>query len=215
LKETEVSLILSDIMMPLKDGITLCREVKADVNTSHIPIILLTAKSGPESRMEGADSGADMYFSKPIDFNLLLLSIQNMFKHQQNLREFYARHYYAESAELSMNEQDNAFLKKLIDIIEVNLNQPNIDVNYIASELSMSRSKLYSKVKMLTDKSIVEFILNYKMRKAARLIIEQDMPMYQVMEQTGIRSQSYFASAFKKEFGETPSAFAARHKKKG
>jgi signal transduction histidine kinase/ligand-binding sensor domain-containing protein/DNA-binding response OmpR family regulator len=215
LKETEVNLILSDIMMPLKDGIALCREVKADVNTSHIPIILLTAKSGPESRMEGADSGADMYFSKPIDFNLLLLSIQNMFKHQQNLREFYARHYYAESAELSMNEQDNAFLKKLIEIIEVNLNQPNIDVNYIASELSMSRSKLYSKVKMLTGKSIVEFILNYKMRKAARLIIEQDMSMYQIMEQTGIRSQSYFASAFKKEFGETPSAFAARHKKKG
>ncbi|MDR0745547.1 MAG: response regulator [Mediterranea sp.] len=214
LKETEVNLILSDIMMPLKDGITLCREVKADVNTSHIPFILLTAKSGPEPRMEGADSGADMYFSKPIDFNLLLLSIQNIFRHQQNLREYYARHYYAESAELSMNEQDNTFLKKLIEIIEINLNQPNIDVNYIASELSMSRSKLYSKVKMLTDKSIVEFILNYKMRKAARLIIEQDMPMYQIMEKTGIRSQSYFASAFKKEFGETPSAFAAKHRKK-
>jgi signal transduction histidine kinase/ligand-binding sensor domain-containing protein/DNA-binding response OmpR family regulator len=214
LKETEVSLILSDIMMPLKDGITLCREVKADVNTSHIPVVLLTAKSGPESRMEGADSGADMYFSKPIDFNLLLRSIRNMFRHQQNLREHYARHYYAESAELSMNEQDNAFLKKLIEIIELNLNQPNIDVNYIASELSMSRSKLYSKVKMLTGKSIVEFILNYKMRKAARLIIEQDMSMYQVMEKTGIRSQSYFASAFKKEFGETPSAFAAKHRTK-
>jgi signal transduction histidine kinase/ligand-binding sensor domain-containing protein/DNA-binding response OmpR family regulator len=214
LKETEVSLILSDIMMPLKDGITLCREVKADVNTSHIPFILLTAKTGPESRMEGADSGADMYFSKPMDFNLLLLSIQNMFKHQQNLREYYAKHYYAESAELSMNEQDNLFLKKLIGIIETNLNQPNIDVNHIASALFMSRSKLYSKVKMLTDKSIVEFILNYKMRKAARLIIEQDMPMYQVMEKTGIRSPSYFASAFKKEFGETPSAFAAKHRKK-
>ncbi|MDR3118435.1 MAG: response regulator [Mediterranea sp.] len=214
LKETEVNLILSDIMMPHKDGIALCREVKTDVNTSHIPVILLTAKSEPESRMEGADSGADMYFLKPIDFNLLLLSIQNMFKHQQNLREYYSKHYYAESAELSMNEQDNTFLKKLSRIIDTNLNQPNIDVNYIASELSMSRSKLYSKVKMLTGKSIVEFTLDYKMRKAARLIIEQDMSMHEVMIKIGIRSQSYFTSSFKQEFGETPSAFAAKHRKR-
>jgi signal transduction histidine kinase/ligand-binding sensor domain-containing protein/DNA-binding response OmpR family regulator len=213
LEETDVDLMLSDIMMPLKDGITLCREMKADVNTSHIPIILLTAKTGLESKIEGADSGADIYFEKPIDFNLLLLSIRNMFKRQQNLREYYARNYYVDSAELSANERDNSFLKKLIEIIDVNLNQPNIDVNYIASELSMSRSKLYSKVKMLTGKSIVEFALNYKLRKAARLIIEEDMSMVQVMGKIGIRSQSYFINVFKKEFGETPSAFALKHKK--
>ncbi|MDR0825099.1 MAG: response regulator, partial [Prevotella sp.] len=174
LTETDADLILSDIMMPLKDGIELCREVKTDVNTSHIPVILLTAKTGLEAKLEGAGSGADIYFEKPIDFNLLLLTIRNVFKRQQHLREYYAKNYYADSAELSANEQDNAFLKKLIAIIDVNLNQSNIDVNYIASELSMSRSKLYSKVKTLTDKSIVEFILNYRLRKAARLIIEQD-----------------------------------------
>jgi signal transduction histidine kinase/ligand-binding sensor domain-containing protein/DNA-binding response OmpR family regulator len=213
LEKTDVDLMLSDIMMPLKDGVTLCREVKADINTSHIPVILLTAKTGLESKIEGADSGADIYFEKPINFNLLLLSIRNMFKHQQNLREYYAKNYYVDSAELSANERDNTFLKKLIEIIDVNLSQPNIDVNYIASELSMSRSKLYSKIKMLTGKSIVEFALNYKLRKAARLIIEQDMSMLQVMEKIGIRSQSYFINVFKKEFGETPSAFSMKHKK--
>jgi AraC-like DNA-binding protein len=173
----------------------------------------LTAKTEPEARIEGAGSGADIYFEKPIDLNFLLLSIRNIFKHQQNLREYYARNYYVDSAELSANERDNAFLKKLIEIIDINLSQPNIDVNSIASELSMSRSKLYSKVKMLTGKSIVEFTLNYKLRKAARLIIEQDWSLFQVMEQVGIRSQSYFINVFKKEFGETPSAFATKHKR--
>ncbi len=214
LSQTEIDLILSDILMPVKNGITLCREVKADINTSHIPFILLTAKTGLESKLEGADSGADIYFEKPIDFNLLLLSIQNVFAHQYKVREYYAKNYFVDSAELSANEQDNAFLKKLIEIIDLNLTQPNIDVNYIASELSMSRSKLYSKLKTLTDKSIVEFILNYRMRKAAKLIIEQDMPMYQVMDEIGIKSQSYFIKVFKKEFGDTPTAFAAKNKKK-
>lgn len=213
LEQVEADLIISDIMMPFKNGITLCREIKNDVNTSHIPFILLTAKAGLESKMEGADSGADVYFEKPIDFNLLLMSIRNIFKQQQNLREYYAKNYYVDSAELSANSHDNIFLKKLVKIIDKSLNQPNIDVNFIASQLMMSRSKLYSKIKMLTDKSIVEFILNYRLRKAARLIIEQDMSMYQIMEEIGIKSQSYFTNSFKKEFGKTPSAFAAKHKK--
>jgi DNA-binding response OmpR family regulator/two-component sensor histidine kinase len=214
LEETEADIILSDIMMPEKDGITLCREVKSNVNTSHIPVILLTAKTVLESKIEGADSGADIYFEKPVDLNLLLLSIRNIFKARQNLKEYYAKNYYADSSELSKNKHDNAFLKKLAEIVDTNLTQPNIDVNYIAAELSMSRSKLYSKVKMLTDKSIVEFILNYKLKKAAYLIIEQDIPLKQAMEKIGIKSLSYFSTVFKKEFGETPSAFAAKYKKK-
>jgi signal transduction histidine kinase/ligand-binding sensor domain-containing protein/DNA-binding response OmpR family regulator len=214
LKKIEVHLILSDIMMPLKDGITLCSEVKTDVNTSHIPFILLTAKTGMESHREGVGVGADRYFEKPIDFKLLLLTINNMFNHQQKLREHYAKNYYADSIELSSNEQDNAFLKKIVEIIDANLSRSDIDISYISSELSMSHSKFYSKLKMLTGKTTVQFILNYKLRKSARLLIEQDMSMTQVMDQIGIKSLSYFTSAFKKEFGETPSAFAAKHKKK-
>lgn len=214
LGKTDVDLILSDIMMPLKNGIELLREVKEDVNTSHIPFILLTAKTGLESRIEGTGSGADIYFEKPVDLNLLLLSIRNLFTQQQNLREYYAKNYYVDSAELFANEQDNIFLSKLIEIIDDNLDQPNIDVHYIASELSMSRSKLYSKVKTLTDKSIVEFILNYRLRKAARMIIERDMSMSQVMNEIGIKSQSYFTRAFKNEFGEPPTVFAIKHRRK-
>lgn len=214
LKRSAVDLIISDIMMPRKDGITLCREVKSNLDTSHIPVMLLTAKAGIDDRIEGADAGADLYFAKPIDFNLLLQSVHNIFRHQKNLREHYARNYYADRSELSANRQDADFLSKITEIIDTHLQGDNLDVNLLATEMCMSRSKLYSKLKALTGKSIVEFITNYRMRKAARLIVEQDIPLYMVMEQVGIRSQSHFVNTFKKEFGETPSSFMAKHRHK-
>lgn len=214
LSKMEVDLIISDVMMPNKDGITFSKEVKNNLETSHIPIILLTAKTGMENRIEGAEAGADLYFEKPIDFELLLLTINNIFGRQAKLKEYYAKNFFVDSPELSVNEQDNKFLKKVIEILDNNINQPQLDVNYIASELSMSRSKLYLKIKALTDKSIIEFILSYRLRKAARIIIEEDVTMRQVMEQIGIESQSYFTNAFKKEFGETPTAFASKYRHK-
>lgn len=213
LDKMQIDLIISDIMMPIKDGVTFCKEVKNDINTSHIPFLLLTARTGTENQMEGLGSGADFYFEKPIDLNLLLIFIQNIFKRQHCLREYYSKNYYADSAELSANEQDNIFLKKIIEVIDKNLDQPDIDVYFIASELGMSRSKLYSKIKALTGKSIIEFILSYKLRKAAQMIIEQDLTMQQITMMIGMKSQSYFSSAFKKEFGDTPTTFAAAHRK--
>ncbi|NDV83460.1 response regulator [Bacteroides sp. 51] len=212
--EIDFDLIISDIMMPHKDGVSLCNDVKKDIHTSHIPFILLTAKTSLESRIEGVDSGADLYFEKPIDLDYLRLSIHNIFKNQQLLKEHYAKNYYADSSELSSNEQDNKFLKHITDFLERNLDQSEMDVNLIASELSMSRSKLYTKVKKLTGKSVVEFVLNYRLRKAARLIIEENMTMREIMMQIGIESQPYFTNSFKKMFGETPTSFAAKHKKK-
>ena len=213
LSQKVIDLIISDIMMPRKDGIAFSKEVKENLETSHIPLILLTAKTSLESKLEGADSGADIYFEKPVDLQLLKLSIQNIFKHQQQLKEYYAKNHFADSAELSSNERDAKFLQDFINIIEENLEHPDMDVNYVASQLSMSRSKLYRKIKTMTDKSIIEFILSYKMKKAAKLIIEEDMTLRQIMDHIGIESQPYFTNAFKKEFGETPSTFSAKHKK--
>ena len=214
LEKMRIDLILSDIMMPEKDGITLCNEVKKNIVTSHIPVILLTAKTALESRLEGADVGVDIYFEKPIDFELLQRSIQNIFKQQTLLREYYSKHYFAENTELTSNQREGDFIRKFIEILDKNIDQSEMDVNMIASELSMSRSKLYNKIKSISGKSIIEFILNYRLRKAARLIVENDMSMREVMEIVGIESQSYFTRSFKKEFGETPGSFAAKHKKK-
>ena len=213
INDTDFDLIISDIMMPNKDGVSLCNDIKGDVNTSHIPVILLTAKTSLESKIEGVDSGADLYFEKPIDLTYLRLSIQNIFRNRQQLKEHYAKNYYADSSDLSSNEQDSKFLKQLIAFVEANMDQPEMDVNLIAEELLMSRSKLYTKVKSLTGKSIVEFVLNCRLRKAAKLIIEENMTMREVMMQIGIESQAYFTNSFKKVFGETPTSFAAKHKK--
>lgn len=214
LDKNDIDLIISDIMMPRKDGISLCSDVKNSIDTSHIPFIILSAKTTTESKIEGVDSGADIYFDKPIDFELLKLSVNNIFKQREILRDHYAKNYYAESSELSMNEKDNEFLKDFIQVIDSNIDKPELDVSFISTALSMSRSKLYKKIKGITGKSIVEFILNYKMRKAARLIIEEDFTMREVMTYIGIESQPYFTNAFKKEFGKTPTQFAAEHKSK-
>lgn len=212
LASERIDLVISDIMMPKKDGITLSKEIKTNIETSHIPLILLTAKTSAESKLEGADSGADMYFEKPVDMQLLKLSIQNIFNHQQQLKEYYSKNYFSDGSELSANEKDAKFLRKFIEIIDANLAHPDMDVNYIASELSMSRSKLYRKIKTMTDKSIIEFILSYKLKKAAALIIENNLSIREIMDRIGIESQAYFTNSFKKEFGETPTAFLAKHK---
>ena len=213
LRKTPVELIISDIMMPEKDGITLCREVKGDINLSHIPFIVLTAKTGLESKLEGVDSGADLYFEKPVDSRLLRASVHNIFNTRKKLQEYYAKNYFADTTELGGNRQDREFLKRFIAIVEKNIDQSEMDVNYIASELSISRAKLYNKVKSLTSKSTVEFILNYRLRKAARLLVEEDLSIREIMERVGIESQSYFTAAFKKEFDETPTAFAKKYRK--
>lgn len=215
MEDLEFDLVISDIMMPRKDGVSLCNDIKSNVNTSHIPVVLLTAKSSLESKIEGADSGADLYFEKPIDLTYLKLSIQNVFKNRQLLKEHYAKNYYADSSDLATNEQDNKFLKQLVTFIDEHMDQSEMDVNLIAEELLMSRSKLYTKVKSLTGKSVVEFVLNCRLRKAAKLIIEENMTMREVMIQVGIESQAYFTNSFKKVFGETPTSFANKHKKKG
>jgi signal transduction histidine kinase/DNA-binding response OmpR family regulator len=213
IRDMEIDLIVSDIMMPLKDGISLCCEVKNDINSSHIPVIMLTAKTGQESELESVESGADVYLEKPVNFDLLLQVIRNIFKQQESLREYYAKHYFAGSGEVSANRHNNAFLKKLYDILEANIDNTALDVYRVASELSMSRGKLYAKLKSITGKSIVEIILNYRLRKAARLLIDEDLPIHEIIMRVGIESQSYFTRMFKKEFGETPATFAAKNKR--
>jgi len=212
LQQMEVDLIISDVMMPQKDGITFCREVKDDISTSHIPFIMMTVKGGLENRIEGVDSGADAFLEKPINFKLLQLTINNLVKQQNNVREFYAKNFYAESSEINVNQRDNEFMKQLVSVIESKINQAGMDINYIAVELAMSRSKLYAKVKNLTGKSIVEFIRYYRLRKAVLLLVDENLPIREVMERVGIESQSYFTRAFKKEFGENPTTFVAKAK---
>ncbi|MDR3187622.1 MAG: response regulator [Prevotellaceae bacterium] len=215
IRSADVDLVISDIMMPRKDGITLCRELKENVETSHIPFVLLTAKTSMESKLQGADAGADLYFEKPLDLELMKVSIQNVFRQRRQLREHYSKNFYAGSGDLSSNHHDNDFLKKLTDLIEKHIGTSTIDVSFMASSFSMSQSSFYNKLKKLTGKSPVELVNNHRMRMAAKMIIEENMNMGEIMEVIGIESNAYFTNAFKREFGMTPSAFAAKYKQGG
>jgi YesN/AraC family two-component response regulator len=213
LRNFEPDMIISDILMPEMDGISLCRTVKGDIALSHIPLVLLTAKTGIESRLEGVDSGADLYFEKPVDSRLLRASIHNLFNLRKNLREHYAKNHFADMSKLAFNQRDRDFLERFVETVEKNLDRSEIDIAYIASELGVSRAKLYNKVKGLTGKSTMEFILNCRLKKAATLLLENEMSVKEIMDRIGIESQSYFTSVFKKEFGETPAAFAKKKRK--
>lgn len=194
------------------DGISFCTSIKTNVETSHIPFILLTAKSGLESTLEGTLSGADHYFEKPFDLQLLKVTIRNLFKQKEALREYYAKNHFVELSEMSNNQEDKKFLQELTGILDKRLSESQLEVNALATQMLMSRSKLYSKVKTLTGKSIVEFILTYRLRKAATMLLEKRLTIQEVMYEVGIESRSYFTNAFKKEFGLPPSKFARQHK---
>lgn len=213
LQEKETDLIISDIKTPLKDGICLCTEVKNNTDTSHIPFIMVMAKAGHERQLEVLEAGADACLEKPIHFEILHRLIDNIFKQQERYRFFYSRNFFPDTGETPANRQYNAFLKKLYDLLDANLDNSELSAGYIASEMSMSQRKLYSKLKATTGKSIVEIILNYRLRKAARLLMEEDLSVGEIMMRVGIESQSYFTRVFRKEFNEPPAAFAAKYKK--
>lgn len=215
LENSPIDLVLTDIMMPGMSGIELSEKIKHNIDTSHIPVVILTAKAEDNNQIEGLHSGADIYLKKPVNKQILLLTISNLFKQQARIRDYYAQHYFAQTdnSETSINKKDAEFMKQLTEVIENNLSNPDIDVLQVASHLAMSRRKLYGKVKALTGQSVVEFIRNYRLRKAAQILIEENISVSQAMERIGIDNASYFSRIFKKEFGETPSDFVAKHHK--
>lgn len=206
-KEEFPDLIISDVMMPYMDGIEFCKRIKEDIETSHIPFLMLTARNAMESRIEGTASGADHYFSKPISIELLSLTIRNIFIQKQKLKEKYFNDQYADAKDLVHSVKDKEFLEELISIIEAHLTNPEMDVEYICSQVGMSKTKLYQKIKKISGQSIGEFIRTIRFKKAAQLMTNQDMPLTEVMYSVGIQTQSYFTKAFKIEFGKTPTQF--------
>jgi DNA-binding response OmpR family regulator len=206
-KEEFPDLIISDIMMPGMDGIEFCKIVKEDIETSHIPFLMLTAKDATESKIAGVESGADFYFSKPLSIELLELTIRNIFKQKQKLKEKYLNGHNAEIKDLAHSSRDKTFLDNVIEIIESQLSNPEMNIAYVCTQIGMSRTKLYNKIKGLTGQSIGDFIRTIRLKKAARLLAHEDISITEVMYSVGIQTQSYFTKAFKNEFGKTPTQF--------
>lgn len=212
-RERYPNLIISDIMMPRMNGIDLCRQIKNNDQTRHIPFILLSAKDALESKLEGVESGADFYFSKPVSINLLLLTLRNIFIQQDKLKEHYTTGYQAEIKETVHTSKDKQFMDQLISVIESELTNPAFDVDQLCLHLNMSRTKLYEMIKRLTGQSIIEFIRTIRLNKAVYIMTHEDVSISEVIFRVGIQTQSYFTKAFKKEFGKTPSQFLNELKK--
>lgn len=216
-------IIVSDIMMPVMDGISLCRLVKQDVSTSHIPVILLTAKDSARDKEEGYAAGADSYLSKPFSSTLLGSRIDNLLDNRRRLaRLITAAHANAgdntepqpegEAVE-TLSRIDRDFLDKVNRIIEENLNMERMDMAFIADKMCMSHSTLYRKVKALTGMPLNELVRDAKMRRAAELLDSGEYTVADVSDMTGFSSVPYFRQRFKEKYGMSPSDYMRRKRK--
>jgi DNA-binding response OmpR family regulator len=201
-------LIISDIMMQGIDGIKLCRSVKSDRNISHIPFILLTARYSEQDQLEGIESGADDYITKPFNFQILESKINNSIKNRKNIHSLFKNKKKLEQADINITSLDEQFLQKAIAIVEKNMSVTDFTVREFSRELGMSRTLLYKKLLLLTEKPPLEFIRFLRMKRAALLLIKSQLNVSEITFRVGFKDPKYFRKHFLKEFGVLPSKYA-------
>lgn len=210
-------IIVSDVMMPVMDGIEMCKALKKDVRTSHIPIILLTAKDSMLDKEEGYSAGADSYLTKPFSASLLQSRINNILQSRRQLVEHFnltivkGKEKSAVMAE-SLNKLDNEFIAKINKLIEEGLSSDKIDISYLSDKMCMSSSTLYRKMKALTGLSTNEYIRKMKMKYAEQLLLEGKYNISEIAFKVGINNLFYFRQCFKDEFGAIPSEYLKKLK---
>ncbi|MDD7887835.1 two-component regulator propeller domain-containing protein [Flavivirga sp. 57AJ16] len=206
-KSQDINLIISDIMMPVMDGVEMCNELKTNIKTSHIPVILLTAKTSQEAKKTGYQIGADAYITKPFDANILEIRVVNLLKSRKSLIDKFKKEIILQPKELTVTSADEMFLQKAIDILEQNLSNPEFGIANFIEDMGASRSVLYRKLKALTGQSISEFIKNIKLKRAAQLIKQTDMSISEIAFDLGFNDLKHFRKSFKKAFNTLPSQY--------
>lgn len=204
--EQTPDLIISDVMMPEKDGFEVCQALKQDERSSHIPIILLTAKVDIESRLTGLQEGADAYLAKPFEKQELLIRIEQFIQLRHNLQNRYRELHGVPIASDKKYQREDGFVRKVKLIIEEHLSNDEFSVDQLARELGMSRSQLFRKLKALTDQSVVAYLRSYRLARARQLLRNTDLSVSEIAYEVGFKSPSHFSAAFLKEFGEQPSS---------
>lgn len=207
LQKFNITLVVSDVVMPVVDGYELCRQIKSNVEYSHIPVILLTATIHLNARIRGLDSGADAYIEKPFSTDLLKAQIENLIKNRSLDRQNFINSPLAHLRSVSTNSTDEEFLTKLNSLLMNNMAENELGVEKIAGMLGLSNSTLYRKIKALTDLNTVEYIRLTRLKKSAELLSEGNYRISEVSYLVGFSSPSYFATSFQKQFGISPSQF--------
>ncbi|MDD3107599.1 MAG: response regulator [Alistipes sp.] len=220
LREKMPEMVISDIRMPEMDGIVLCKSIKSDPQLSHIAVILLTAKTRIEERIEGYNCGADAYINKPFRADHLLSIIHSQMENRHRLKNYFNDQNQSRSSEEeelaqitnSLSEMDQRFMEKLHSFIDKSIENPDININVMAVELGFSRTSFYRKMKSLTGLAPNDYVRNFKMKKAAKLILEGNLSIAEISDQTGFGTQSHFSTAFKKYFGVSPKDYKEKWK---
>lgn len=203
-------LIVSDVVMPNLNGIELCTKIKTNELTSHIPVILLTVRASDESKIEGLETGADDYITKPFEIKELKARIRNLIEQRRQFKKKMNRKLGLQPSEITSKSMDERFINKLLTIIEANLNQPEFGVEELAREVSLSRVQLYRKIRAITGQTAAEFIRTVRLNRAAQLLKQKHDNIAQIAYDVGFHNPSYFSSAFYKHFGVYPSEFVEK-----
>ncbi len=203
-------LIISDIKMPIMDGLDLCKKIKEDPRVSHIPVALLTGKVDEEQKIESMQEGADYYFTKPFNSKLLQIQVNNIIQSRQAIRNYFSgdKKLYLKPSEVQLGSSDQTFLKNALTVVEENMSNPEFTVIEFGKELGLSRMKLYRKLKSITGQSANEFIRAIRLQRAAQLIEQDQMTIAEITYEVGFNDLQYFRECFKKHFGVTPSKYS-------
>lgn len=212
LKDSEIDVIVTDVMMPIMDGIKLCKNIKQNIRTCHIPVIILSAKTEIKDQMEGLQMGADDYIPKPFSLTILTTKIQNMMRTRRRMLERYSKSLEVEPEKITFNAMDEALLKRAMSIVEKNMDNIEFSTDEFAREMAMSRSNLHLKLKAITGESTIDFIRKVRFNEASKLLKDGRYTVAEVSSMVGFNTPSYFATSFKKYFGCLPTEYIKRSK---
>ena len=210
----KVDLVVSDVMMPVMDGITLCRKIKGSFNTNHIPVILLTAKSEDADRLEGLSTGADAYMSKPFNIDILRQTAENLLKNKRRLQGKYGVALQEEKMDkIELVSPNDQMMERVMKVINENISSPDLSVEFIADKIGISRVHFHRRLKDATGLTPRDFVRNIRLSQAAKLLAGKNFDITDVAIATGFRSVSTFSTCFKGYFGMTPTEYARKNAK--
>lgn len=207
LKKHPADLIISDVMMPVMDGITFCKEVKANLLFCHIPLVLLTAKTDNASRISGIRNGADVYIEKPFSVAVLRAQIENLLESRKLLQKKFSEMPFVPLGSIARNDADEQFLSRMNAIIDQNISNVEFSIDVLAGQLGISRSGLFAKIKNLAEMTPNELIQLVRLKKAAGLLATRKYRINEICYQVGFNNPSYFSKCFQKQFGVLPKDF--------
>lgn len=205
-------IIVSDIMMPRKNGLELCAQIKEDLRTEHIPVILMTARCMVMHIKEGFSSGADDYIVKPFSMDVLIYRIRNILISREKLKKLYGKKFSLESMGIKIVSAEDKFTQKFFEVIEQNIANPDLNIDMICREVGLSRTNFYRKLKAITDLSPIELIRNKRLEVATRLLRESDYTVSEISIYVGFNSHAYFTQCFKAAYGCSPSEYLANER---